>query len=134
MLALEAATRLGDFGLDLRIEVASGTCTAIAGPSGAGKTTVLRIAAGLVRPDRGRVRCGEVTWLDTEEGTNVSPDRRAVGYVFQDYALFPNLSAWRNVAYGMRAPRDERRARALEMLERFDICLLYTSPSPRDRS
>ena len=133
MLALEAASRLGGFDLGLRVEVASGTCTALAGPSGAGKTTALRIAAGLVRPARGRVRCGESTWLDTETGTDVPPDRRHVGYVFQDYALFPNLSAWRNVAYGMRTPRGERRARALELLDRFGLAGLADA-APRTLS
>ena len=121
MLRLEAATRLGNFDLDLVIEVPSGTCTALAGPSGAGKTTALRIAAGLLRPERGRVSCGEVTWLDTEAATNVPPDRREVGYVFQDYALFPNLSAWRNMAYGIDAPRAERETRARDLLDRFGM-------------
>ena len=123
MLALEAASELGSFELDVRVEVPSGSCTALAGPSGAGKTTTLRIAAGLLRPDRGRVRCGNVTWLDTEAGTDIPPDRRGIGYVFQDYALFPNMSAWRNVAYGIgrRAPSA---ARARELLDRFGIAAL----------
>ena len=131
MLALEASARLGGLELDLGLEVPSGTCTALAGPSGAGKTSALRIAAGLLRPDRGRVRCGDVTWLDTASGTNLPPDRRDVGYVFQDYALFPNLSAWRNVAYGMRAPRSQRRARALELLDRFGVAALADARPPR---
>lgn len=121
MLALEASTSLGAFELDLGFQVPDGKCTALAGPSGAGKTTALRIAAGLLHPDRGTVRCGDDIWLDTEAGTDVPPDRRALGYVFQDYALFPNLSAWRNVAYGMRAPRSERPGRALELLDRFGM-------------
>ena len=122
MLALEADTALGDLRLQLSLDVADGECLAIAGPSGAGKTSVLRIVAGLLRPDIGRVRCGEETWLDTARGLSLAPDRRRLGYLFQAYALFPHLSAWRNVAYGMSdVPRAHRRARAIELLERFGV-------------
>ena len=124
MLALEAATRLGEFELDLAIEVEAGTCTALAGPSGAGKTTALRVAAGLLRPDRGTVRCGNEVWLDTAAGIDLPPERRGVGYVFQDYALFPNLSAWRNVAYGIEGTRADRERRARELLDRFGMAAL----------
>jgi molybdate transport system ATP-binding protein len=122
MLDIEARTRLGGFELDLALQVEAGRCLALAGPSGAGKTTALRIAAGLVRPDDGRVACGEETWLDTRRGIDVAPERRRCGYVFQDYALFPHLRAWQNVAYGLRElPRSERRGRAEALLERFGM-------------
>ena len=123
MLALEAQTRLGGLELDLALEVAPGRCLALAGPSGAGKTTTLRIAAGLIRPDSGVVRCGEQVWLDTDRRIDVPPERRRCGYLFQDYALFPHLRAWQNVAYGLRGelPRGERRRRAHELLERFGL-------------
>ena len=121
MLALEADTTVGALRLRVALEVADGECLAVAGPSGAGKTSVLRIVAGLLRPDRGRVGCGEETWLDTARGLSLAPDRRRLGYLFQAYALFPHLSAWRNVAYGMDAPRAHRRGRAVEMLDRFDM-------------
>ena len=122
MLALEADTALGALRLQFGLEVPDGECLAVAGPSGAGKTSVLRIVAGLLRPERGRVRCGEETWLDTARGLSLAPDRRRLGYLFQAYALFPHLSAWRNVAYGMHAvPRAERRTRAVRLLERFGV-------------
>jgi molybdate transport system ATP-binding protein len=122
VLRVEATTRLGSFELDVALEAPAGRCLALAGPSGAGKTSVLRIVAGLVRPERGRVACGERTWLDTERGIDVAPERRRCGYVFQEYALFGHLSAWQNVAYGLgRLPRAERRRRALELLDRFGI-------------
>ena len=124
MLALEAATRLGSFELDLALEVEAGSCTALAGPSGAGKTSALRVAAGLLRPERGTVRCGDEVWLETTAGVDIPPERRGVGYVFQDYALFPNLSAWRNVAYGIEGPRAEREGRARELLDRFGMAAL----------
>ena len=122
MLRVEAATRLGAFRLDVALEVPSGACLALAGPSGAGKTSVLRVVAGLVEPERGRVSCGEELWLDTERGVDVAPERRRCGYVFQEYALFAHLRAWQNVAYPLRGlDRAERRRRALELLERFGV-------------
>jgi len=123
VLRLEAQTRLGaDFELDVRLEAPAARCLALAGPSGAGKSTALRIAAGLVRPDRGRVTCGEAVWLDTADRVNVPPERRRCGYLFQDYALFPHLRAWQNVAYALRElPRSERRPRAEALLERFGM-------------
>jgi molybdate transport system ATP-binding protein len=121
MLRFAAETRLGDLELDIALEVAAGECLALAGPSGAGKSSVLRVVAGLVRPRAGRVACGEHVWLDRSAGIDLPPEARRCGYVFQDYALFPHLSAWRNVAYGLRGPRGERRSRAHELLERFGM-------------
>ena len=74
------------------------------GPSGAGKSTTLRLIAGLVKPDAGRVVCNGETWYDGQRATPVE-DRR-VGFVFQDYALFPHMSVRANVAYGARLPVD----------------------------
>jgi molybdate transport system ATP-binding protein len=120
MLQLETQVRRNGFELELGLEAAAGECLALAGPSGAGKTTVLQVVAGLLRPDAGRVGCGEELWLDTREGVWVPPERRRCGYLFQDHALFAHLRAWENVAYGMRhVPRAERRVRADELLERF---------------
>ena len=106
----------------MALEVRAGECLALAGPSGAGKTSVLRVAAGLLRPERGRVECDGETWLDTERGIDVPPERRRCGYVFQEYALFPHLNAWQNVAYPLRGMRrSDRRERAHALLERFGI-------------
>jgi molybdenum ABC transporter ATP-binding protein len=120
MLRAEIASRLREFELDLEVDVAAGRCLALVGPSGAGKSTVLRAIAGLHRPDRGRIYLAGRVWLDRAEGIDLAPERRRCGYVFQDYALFPHLSAWRNVAFGLTAvPRGERRAHAIEALARF---------------
>jgi molybdenum ABC transporter ATP-binding protein len=125
VLRVEAATRLGAFSLDVALDIPAGTCLALAGPSGAGKTSVLRIVAGLVHPHTGRVRCADEWWLDTDRGVDVAPEHRRCGYVFQEYALFAHLSAWQNVAYPLRGlNRTERRARALALLERFGIAHL----------
>jgi len=122
MLQLEVEHRRGELRLELSLRVEQGETVALAGPSGAGKTTVLRIVAGLLRPDQGRVACGPQLWLDTGQGLSVPPERRRCGYVFQEYALFPHLRAWENVAYGLdRVPRRDRRARAEALLERFGV-------------
>ncbi|MBD0281160.1 MAG: ABC transporter ATP-binding protein [Thermoleophilaceae bacterium] len=122
MLRVEARTRLGGLNLVVSLEVCAGECLALAGPSGAGKTSILRVASGLLRPERGRVHCGGETWLDTERGIDVPPEHRRCGYVFQEYALFPHLTAWQNVAYPLRGmSRRERRRRAQELLERFGV-------------
>jgi len=122
----------GGLTLDVSLSVAPGETLALAGPSGAGKTSVLRAIAGLLRPERGRVVCGSERWLDTDARLDVPPERRGCGYLFQEYALFPHLSAWRNVAYGL--PRSERRhERAVEMLERFGLAA-RADARPRDLS
>lgn len=122
MLAVELRTRVGALELDVAFDVPAGTCLALAGPSGAGKTTILRMIAGLARPGHGRIECGGELWLDTRTRVDLAPERRRCGYVFQDYALFGHLSVWRNVAYGLdEMPRAQRRVRALDLLERFGI-------------
>jgi molybdate transport system ATP-binding protein len=122
VLRASAQTRIGALELSATIEVARGECLALAGPSGAGKTSILRVVAGLLRPDRGSVSCGGEQWLDTESGRDVAPERRRCGYLFQDLALFPHLSAWQNVAYPLAGvPRRERRRRAHELLEGFGL-------------
>ncbi len=122
MLRAELAGTVGDFDLEVSLRVDAGRCLALAGPSGAGKSTILRLIAGAATPLRGRILCGEQVWLDTERRVDAPPELRRCGYVFQDYALFPHLCAWRNVAYGLGdLPRSRRRARALELLERLGL-------------
>jgi molybdate transport system ATP-binding protein len=114
--------RLGLRNIDLDVELSIDTAErlALVGPSGAGKTTVLRVIAGLQAPAEGRVALDEEVWLDTGTGVDLAPEERRCGYLFQEYALFPRMSAWRNVAFGVRgAERADRRERAVELLERF---------------
>ena len=112
-LAVDFTLPLRGLSLELALDVRG--MVALVGPSGAGKSSTLRVVAGLTRPARGHVALGEETWLDTERGVNLPPERRRVGLVFQDYALFPHLSVRGNVAYGAAGrPVDG-------LLERFRI-------------
>ena len=95
--------RLGTLDLDLELSAADGEVVALLGPNGAGKTTLLRALAGLVPLDRGRVVLDGQVLEDTAGRVRVPPERRRCGVVFQDYLLFPHLSALDNVAFGLRA-------------------------------
>ncbi|WP_018086088.1 ABC transporter ATP-binding protein [Desulfurispora thermophila] len=100
-------------GFELSVE--PGEIVALVGPSGCGKSTVLRLLAGLERPRRGRISIGGRLMADGR--TFVPPERRGVGMVFQDFALFPHLTVEKNIAYGInRLPRAERRERLQAML------------------
>jgi molybdate transport system ATP-binding protein len=108
------------------------------GPSGAGKSLTLQAIAGLISPDAGRIVAGERVLFDAERHIRVPARRRDVGYVFQDYALFPHLTVAQNVAFGLKRawpwylPRSER-LRLEEVLDIFELTPLRNSP-PRDLS
>jgi molybdate transport system ATP-binding protein len=97
-LQADFALPLRTFALELELEVSR--TVALVGPSGAGKTSVLRVIAGLVEPRRGRVSLDRERWLDVERRVSLPPEQRRVGLVFQDYALFPHLTVRGNVAFG----------------------------------
>jgi molybdate transport system ATP-binding protein len=91
----------GAMALDVAATIGSGSVATLFGPSGAGKTTLLRMLAGLVRPDAGRIVVGGECWFDSVKRIDLPPQRRSIGFVFQDYALFPNLTVCENVAYAV---------------------------------
>ena len=108
--------------LDADLACGRGEVLALVGPSGSGKSTVLRCIAGLHAPAEGRIECGGETWLDTASGKNLSTARRRIGMVFQNYALFPHLSALENVLEGMDDPRSaEARERARQLLHKVHL-------------
>lgn len=107
MLAVDVEAQVGKLKMSCRFDAAAGTTTAIVGISGAGKTTVLRTIAGLVRPTGGRIACDETAWYDEAANCWVPPQRRECGFVFADAALFPQMSARENVAFGLRARGDK---------------------------
>jgi molybdate transport system ATP-binding protein len=124
LLAIRAAKRLGAFTLDVELTVARGETTVLVGESGAGKSTLLRVVAGLERPDDGRLVLDDLLYYDGGTGVDVPAWRRSVGFVFQDYALFPHLTVGENVAFGLRAsavPHEEARERTRAILERLGI-------------
>jgi molybdate transport system ATP-binding protein len=127
VLVASLAKRLGGFSLDAELEVAPGRTLALVGESGAGKTTVLRLLAGLTQPDAGRITLNGEPWFDSPEAIALPPWRREVGYLAQDYALFPHLSVFDNVAFGLRAQglhRRTTRSRVDGVLMRFDLAAL----------
>jgi molybdate transport system ATP-binding protein len=100
-LHFDFTVRRRSFAVELALELGEAPF-ALVGPSGAGKTTVLRALAGLVRPDRGSIALNGEVWFDSERGHDMPPERRSVGLVFQDYALFPHMTVAQNVRYGAR--------------------------------
>jgi molybdate transport system ATP-binding protein len=113
-VTLEARVRtgVGDFDLDVQLEVAAGELVAVLGPNGAGKTSLLRALAGLLPLNAGRVILEGRVLEDPEAGIHVPSEKRPIGMVFQDYLLFPHLSVLENVAFGLRA-RGMARAAAI---------------------
>jgi molybdate transport system ATP-binding protein len=105
---------------DLRWDYAASPVLVLLGPSGSGKTTLLRALAGLQRPASGRIALGGQTWFD--QSASLSPQARRVGLLFQDYALFPHLTARENIAYGLRrCGRADRGRRVDELLDSFSL-------------
>ncbi len=103
---------------DIDLEIATGELLAVIGPSGSGKSTLLKLLSGFTRPDTGRII------VDGRDITDLQPHERALGVVFQSYALFPHMSLWRNVAYPLKVrgiPKAEQRRRAVDALARVGL-------------
>jgi molybdate transport system ATP-binding protein len=120
-----SAKRLHRFSLDVKFAAPPGV-SVIFGPSGSGKTTVLQCLAGLTSPDEGTISVGEEVLFDSRRKINLPPQQRRVGYVFQDLALFPHMTAAENVAFGIRSNgnSDARTRLVRDILERFHIAHL----------
>lgn len=109
------------FTIDVDVKTAGGI-TVLFGSSGAGKTSILRAIAGMMAPDEGSITLGENTYFDSAKGISLSMQKRRVGYVFQNHALFPHLTAEQNVLYGIRAgSRHSARERVQELLSMLGI-------------
>jgi molybdate transport system ATP-binding protein len=119
--SVELTKRLPGFTLDVAWTAGDGVAV-LFGPSGSGKTLTLQCLAGLMRPDAGRIVVDDRVLFDSAGGTELPPQRRRVGYVFQGYALFPHLSVADNLGFGLRdRPRDERARRVGEVIERLEL-------------
>jgi molybdate transport system ATP-binding protein len=101
VLTVEVEKQLGALSLAVRFDI-SGGATALFGPSGAGKTSIINMIAGLLKPDRGHIVLDDTTLFDAAKAINVPPHRRRIGYVFQEGRLFPHLSVRQNLDYGRR--------------------------------
>lgn len=113
----------------------AGELLALVGPSGAGKTSMLRVIAGLLRPERGRISVGGQVWCDTTRGLFLSPQDRHVGLVFQSYALMPHMTAVENVALPLlHLAGGDRLARARQWLDRLHLSIEHQNRRPRELS
>jgi molybdate transport system ATP-binding protein len=111
-------TSEGPTHLIINEEIGNNELCALFGHSGSGKTTLLNILAGLVKPDSGRIVVNNTVWFDAEKRIHLSPQKRNVGFMFQDYALFPNMNVEENIRFGQRT-RDD--AYVATLLECFDL-------------
>jgi molybdate transport system ATP-binding protein len=123
VLAVDVEKQLGALKLGVRFDATRGV-TALFGPSGAGKTSVVNMIAGLLTPDRGSIAIDEMVLFDAERGIDVPPHRRRIGYVFQDGRLFPHLSVRQNLDYGRRMSGRPRQASEFERI----VALLDIGP------
>ncbi len=120
MIALKnVSISLGDFSLkDVSLEIPAGEFFTILGPTGTGKTVILELIAGLYQPDNGRIL------IDNEDAAQITPEKRGIGFVYQDYALFPHLNVYKNIAFGLqlrKLPKEEIQKAVGELTEMLGI-------------
>lgn len=124
MLEIDVKKKLRDFDLDVSLNVPEGEILMLVGENGCGKSTLLNMVAGLLSPDSGEITLAGEPLFDSSLRINLSPEMRNIGYVFQNYALFPHLSVYENVAFGLRTRRLSRQkieVKVKEQLEAFDL-------------
>jgi molybdate transport system ATP-binding protein len=120
-LFVDIEKAMGDFRLSVRFETTDGML-ALLGPSGSGKSVTLRCIAGTARPDRGVIRLGDTILFDSQKGIDLPPQKRRIGYLFQQYALFPNMTVEQNVRAGTRGgTRAERARKAAQVIASFRL-------------
>lgn len=123
MIELNVQKRLaaasGQLDLDVQMEIPDGAIVTLYGKSGAGKTSILRMIAGLLDPDTGTIKVGNKVWYDQQQKINRSPQERQVGFLFQDYGLFPNMSVYENLKFAL--PKDESKKWIDELIEMIQI-------------
>ena len=105
--------------LDVQSLALPGTITGLFGPSGSGKTSILRMMAGLMTPDEGHLQVDDTVWYDSNSQKNTSPQHRSVGFVFQDYALFPHLKVQENLLFGL--PKEDSPKIIDELMQMMDL-------------
>lgn len=105
--------------LQVSLEMETGSLVKISGPSGAGKTTFLKILAGIINPDQGKIEINNSVWFDASQKINISPQQRKVGFVFQDYALFPNMNVQQQLEFATSDQNQIKELLAFGRLESF---------------
>lgn len=131
VLSVRAKLSRRSFELDVEFDVAPGEVLALVGPSGAGKSTCISVIAGLLGLESGRVCLGDEVWCDTDRAIDWAPHQRRVGFVHQEFALFPHLTVLENVMYGARARRKGREVALREAsawIERLGITAFAQRP------
>lgn len=116
MLDIRVAKRQGSFQVDADFKTKNTGITALFGPSGAGKTSVINMVAGLIRPDTGRIVIQDRVIFDSDRGIDLPPEKRSIGYIFQDGRLFPHLTVRGNLTYGMKLTPPNQRCIALDQV------------------
>ncbi len=135
-LSAQLSLQLGTLDLDVDLQVEPGELLALLGPNGAGKSTVLRCVGGLAPIDSGRIAVDDIVVDEPATGTFIEPEGRPIGFVFQNYLLFENMTVLENVAYGLRArktPKGEARRAAREWIDRVGLSE-YADQRPRSLS
>ncbi len=98
----------GDLPLDINLRIKEGEFITVEGHSGAGKTTILKLIAGLLEPDKGKISVNNIEWLDTSKKIFIPPQKRNAGFVFQDYSLFPNMTVYENIKFALDKKQDSK--------------------------
>lgn len=122
-LVCYAEKSLGEFQLNLKLE-SQGNRIGILGASGCGKSLTLKLLAGIEKPDRGRIQIGEKLLFDSEKNINVKTQERKIGYLFQNYALFPHMTVAENIGAGLPGKKVQRQKKIQELLEQFQLASL----------
>ena len=118
----------GVFSMGINLVLESGSFTILSGKSGSGKTSILRMLAGLLPPDEGKISVDTISWFDDSRNINLKPQLRGVGFVFQDYALFPNLSVKQNLMYALN--KGSSSVIVHELIELIELGDLQNSKPP----
>lgn len=120
VLSVNIRKKLGSFQLEVQFDAERGTPLALLGASGCGKSVTLRCIAGILKPDEGRITLDGVVLYDSAAGIDLPPQQRRAGYLFQQYALFPNMTVRQNIAAAV-PNRRERSVQTEELLRRFQL-------------
>lgn len=119
-LTIDIKRQLGEFKLDIHFQSESKRI-GILGASGCGKSMTLKSIAGIETPNKGRIQIGDTVLFDSEGKVNLKPQKRNVGYLFQNYALFPTMTVAKNIAAGLKGNKEEKQKRVQEMVEKFQL-------------